>query len=203
MATNYCLQMHSTYHGGHSGIDNTFFKISQLYFWSTMREDIKVFVNECDVCQHNRKNYPASGIVEPLVLHKHVWCGVSIDFIEGFPKSNGKTTIMVVVDHLSKYAHFISLSHPFTVVEVANAYFDNVGKLHGLPQDLGTNFLLVFFGKSFFSDGHEATHDYYISSTIRRTNTTSQSLFGDIYAVCCWRKANNLEQMASHDRIVL
>lgn len=59
-----------------------------------------------------------------------------MDFIEGLPKSQGKTTIFVVVHRLTKYAHFMSLSHPYTAKDVAQLFLDNVYKLHGLPATI-------------------------------------------------------------------
>jgi ribosomal protein L21E len=56
-----------------------------------------------------------------------------MDFVEGLPKSQGKEVIMVVVDKLTKYAHFIPLAHPYTVETVAQAFVDHIVKLHGPP----------------------------------------------------------------------
>jgi hypothetical protein len=55
------------------------------------------------------------------------------------PKSDGKDTILVVVDKLTKYAHFIPLSHPFTTKNIVQIFLDNVFKLHGLPLAIITN----------------------------------------------------------------
>lgn len=57
-----------------------------------------------------------------------------MDFIEGLPKSNSFNCILVVVDRFTKYAHFIPLSRPFTTLQVAVVFMNNVFKLHGLPQ---------------------------------------------------------------------
>ena len=57
-----------------------------------------------------------------------------MDFIEGLPRSRGRTTIPVVVGSLTKFAHFISLAHPFTAKSVVAALIDNVHKLYGLPR---------------------------------------------------------------------
>lgn len=59
-----------------------------------------------------------------------------MDFIEELPKSKGKYVIMVVVDRPTKYAHFISLAHPYTTLTVAQLYLENVYKLHGFPSTI-------------------------------------------------------------------
>jgi hypothetical protein len=86
------------------------------------------------VCQRNKSEHlhPA-GLLQPLELPGSVWADIAIDFVEGFPRVGGKSVVMTVVDRFSKYAHFIPLGHPYTAVSVAQAFFDNIVKLHGLP----------------------------------------------------------------------
>jgi transposase InsO family protein len=59
-----------------------------------------------------------------------------MDFIYGLPKSRGKDVILVVVDRLTKFAHFIPLSHPYSVQTVADAFMANIIKLHGPPASI-------------------------------------------------------------------
>jgi len=61
-----------------------------------------------------------------------------MDFVEGLPKSDGYTMILVVVDRLTKFAHFLPLKHPYTAITVAQLVLDNVVKLHGLPSTIVT-----------------------------------------------------------------
>nr|XP_034898556.1 uncharacterized protein LOC118036834 [Populus alba] len=72
----------------------------------------------------------------PLLVPHQIWEDILMDFIDGLPKSRGKNVIFVVVDHLSKYAHFIALSHLYTASSVAQAFFDNVFKIHGMPKTI-------------------------------------------------------------------
>jgi hypothetical protein len=62
-----------------------------------------------------------------------MWADIAMDFIEGFPRVGNKFVVLAVVDRFSKYAHFIPLGHPYTVVSIAKVFFDNIIKLHGIP----------------------------------------------------------------------
>lgn len=72
-------------------------------------------------------------LLQPLPVLEQAWQIVCMDFVEGLPKSQRFDTIMVVIDKFTKYGHFIPLAHPFTALNVAQAYVDSVYKLHGLP----------------------------------------------------------------------
>jgi len=61
---------------------------------------------------------------------------VSMDFIIGLSKSGNKSVIMVVVDRLSKYAHFCALPHPFNPTLVAQYFIEQIFKLHGMPTSI-------------------------------------------------------------------
>lgn len=65
-----------------------------------------------------------------------MWEKVSLDFITGLPKAKGMEAVLVVVDRLSKYAHFILLKHPYTVRTVAMVFAKEIVRLHGIPQSL-------------------------------------------------------------------
>ncbi|KAL0381340.1 UNVERIFIED_CONTAM: hypothetical protein Sangu_0198300 [Sesamum angustifolium] len=67
----------------------------------------------------------------------------------GLPNSKGEDSILVVVDRLTKYSHFIALKHPYTAISVAKMFFDNIYKLHGLSEQSGgsssTDSVVPFF----------------------------------------------------------
>ncbi|XP_070041479.1 transposon Tf2-1 polyprotein [Nicotiana tomentosiformis] len=67
-----------------------------------------------------------------------------MDFIEGLPKSKGKTVIWVVVDRLTKYAHFIGVAHSYTATDIAKLFMEHVFRLHGMPEDIVSDRDLVF-----------------------------------------------------------
>jgi hypothetical protein len=80
-----------------------------------------------------------------------------MDIKLGLPKSGNKSFIMVVVDHLSKYAHLCSLQHPFTTSIVAQIFMDQVFQLHGMPHstvsDQDPTFTSNFFQELFRLQG--------------------------------------------------
>lgn len=146
--------IHSSGLGGHSGVWATYQRLKSVFYWRAMLEQVKVIVQECDICQRCKDEqvaYPS--LLQPLPIPEVAWKHISMDFIESIPKSEGKDTILVVIDSYSKFAHFISLSHPFTASQVARLFLDNVYKLHGLPKSIVTDrdkIFLSHFWKEFF-----------------------------------------------------
>jgi hypothetical protein len=67
-----------------------------------------------------------------------------MDFIEGLPKSQKFDTILVVIDKFTRYAHFVPLAHPFSAMHVAQAFVDNIYKLHGLPDNIISDRDIIF-----------------------------------------------------------
>jgi hypothetical protein len=71
-----------------------------------------------------------------LSIPTRVWSDISLDFIERLPLSNGFNVILVMVDRLSKYAHFISNAHPYTTTKIIHIFIANIFKLHGMPNSI-------------------------------------------------------------------
>jgi transposase InsO family protein len=67
-----------------------------------------------------------------------------MDFVEGFLRVHGKSVVLTVVDRFSKYAHFITLGHPYTVTLVAHAFFAEIMRLHGLLSSVVSDYDATF-----------------------------------------------------------
>ncbi|PKI64041.1 hypothetical protein CRG98_015573 [Punica granatum] len=135
---------HSSLVGGHFGAQATAKRIASLLHWKGMWKQVKQFVRECQVCQENKTEHLAyPGLLQPLPMPRSVFTDITMDFIEGLPKSMGKEVVFVVVDRCIKYAHFMALPHPM----VAQVFLDNVLKLHGMPKTIVSDQDPVFLSK--------------------------------------------------------
>lgn len=68
--------------------------------------------------------------LQPLGIPEGIFTDITMDFISGLPNSKGKDVILMVVDRLSKYTHFMVISHPYSATTVAQVFIDNVYWLH-------------------------------------------------------------------------
>lgn len=132
--------LHSSAIGGHSGFPVTYSKIKKLFAWRGMKSAIKSWVASCAICvqaKPDRALYPR--LLSPLPVPSESWQVISMDFIEGLPRSRSANCILVVVDRFSKFAHFLPLFHPFSAPQVAQIFLDQVYRLHGMPTHIVSN----------------------------------------------------------------
>nr|KYP66323.1 Transposon Ty3-I Gag-Pol polyprotein [Cajanus cajan] len=132
--------MFCTATGGHSGRHATLQRIKVVVYWRGMTRDVQDFVKKCTVCQQNKYETTASPrLLQPLPIPGHVWQHISMNFIEGLPQS--------VVDRLSRAAHFMTLTHPYTAFTIAQSFLDNVFRLHGFLESIVSDRDLIFISK--------------------------------------------------------
>jgi hypothetical protein len=98
---------------------------------------VQEFVKACSTCLRYKSDHlrPA-GLLQPLPIASRVWADVGIDFIDALPRVQGKTVILSIVERFSKYCHFITLAHMYTAETVAQAFFADIVRLHGVPESI-------------------------------------------------------------------
>ena len=155
-----------------------------------MNRVVQKFIRECLACQASKYNTNAPyGLLQPLPSPTAVWEDIFMDFIKGLPKSMEKEVIWVVVDRLSKCAHFIALSHPYSTEILAKAYLDNIYKLHGLPKSIVSDRDTVFFStfrQSLFSTLGVELHisSAYYPQSDRQTEVLNRCLEQYLRCMC-------------------
>jgi hypothetical protein len=130
---------HDSKVAGHFGQHKTYEKMTQNFFWSKMENDVRDYVRSCDVCQRDKSSrHKKYGLLQPLEIPYRPWDCISMDFIVALPESEGYDKIWVIVDRLTKMAHFIPLKSgsQSPVTELAKAFAKEVWRLHGLPSEI-------------------------------------------------------------------
>jgi len=91
-------EYHSTPIGGHMGITKIVTRLLANFYWDGLRNDVKIFIRHCSICQQVKSDTQKHGLLQPLPVPTAIWEDLSLDFIIGLPSSQGFTVILVIVD---------------------------------------------------------------------------------------------------------
>jgi hypothetical protein len=103
-----------------------------------MKKDVAAHVALCDVCQRVKVEHQRpAGLLQPLQVLEWKWEEIGMDFIVGLPcNRDGYDSIWVIVDRLTKVAHFIPVKTTYTGAKLAELYISRIVCLHGVPKKI-------------------------------------------------------------------
>ncbi|WVZ93706.1 hypothetical protein U9M48_039666 [Paspalum notatum var. saurae] len=122
---------------GHFGVYKMHEVLAAHFFWPRMRRDVERLVARCTTCQKPKSRLSNHGLYMPLPVSTSPWLDISMDFVLGLPRTKkGRDSIFVVVDRFSKMAHFIPCHKTDDASSVAELFFQEIIRLHGIPNTI-------------------------------------------------------------------
>jgi hypothetical protein len=160
-----------------------YYDLRQQFWWTRMKREAARYISKCDTCQKVKTDYmKPGGLLQPLSILEWKWDDISTDFIVGLPLMARKfDSIWVIMDRLSKSAHFIPVHTRYDVQRYAEIYIARMLCLHGVPKmiisDRGSQFVARFWEQLPTSLGTRLIHSSaYHPQTDGQTKRVNQIL---------------------------
>jgi hypothetical protein len=150
-------EAHETPYSIHLGSTKMYMDLKELFWWNNMKQEIAKFISECHTCQRVKAEHQSpAGLMQPLSISKWKWEENGMDFIIGLPlTSKKKDMIWVIVDRLTKSAHFLAVNQKDSGEKLINLYVQEIVSKHGVPNTIVSDRGSVFTS-AFWTQLHEA-----------------------------------------------
>jgi hypothetical protein len=160
----------------HPGVTKMREDLKPLLFWKGMKEDIVNYMARCLECQQVKAEHRhPTGLLQPHAIPESKWEVISMDFIVGLPLTARRhESIFVVVDALTKSAHFILVHMTYQAPDIARVFISEIVRLHGMPKRIIFNRGSVFTGR-FWTSFQEALGTQLKFSTAYNLETDEQT----------------------------
>ncbi|WVZ89072.1 hypothetical protein U9M48_035528 [Paspalum notatum var. saurae] len=131
-------EAHDTAYSIHPGSTKMYYDLKERFWWYGMKRAVAEYVAICDTCQSVKAEYQRpAGLLQPLKVPEWKWEEITMDFIVGLPRTQkGYNSIWVVVDRLTKVAHFIPVNTTYSGAKLAELYIYRIVCLHGVPKKI-------------------------------------------------------------------
>ncbi|GJX09663.1 reverse transcriptase domain-containing protein [Tanacetum coccineum] len=131
-------EAHTSRYSVHPGADKMYYDLRDLYWWPGMKRDIAEYVSRCLTCSKIKAEHQKpSGFLQQPEIPEWKWEKLTMDFITKLPKSSsGYDTIWVIVDRLTKSAHFLPIREDYKTEKLAKIYTNEIVARHGVPVSI-------------------------------------------------------------------
>ncbi|GJU76898.1 putative reverse transcriptase domain-containing protein [Tanacetum coccineum] len=127
-------EAHKSKYFVHPRADKMYYDLRDMYWWPGMKRDIATCVSKCLTCSKVKAEHQrTSGLLQQPEIPEWKWDKITMDFITKLPRSkNGHDTIWVIVDRLTKSAHFLAIREDYSTERLARIYIDKIVARHGV-----------------------------------------------------------------------
>ncbi|GJU51168.1 reverse transcriptase domain-containing protein [Tanacetum coccineum] len=131
-------EAHRSKYSVHPGADKMYHDLRDMYWWPGMKRDIATYVSKCLTCSKVKAEHQRpSGLLQQPEIPEWKWDKITMDFITKLPRSkSGHDTIWVIVDRLTKSAHFLAIREDYSTEKLAKIYIDEIVARHGVPVSI-------------------------------------------------------------------
>ncbi|CAN7105471.1 unnamed protein product [Brassica rapa subsp. narinosa] len=131
-------EAHKSKFSVHPGANKMYQNLKKFYHWIRMKADVAEWVAKCSTCQLIKAEHQVpSGLLQSLPIPEWKWDHITMNFVTGFPTTrNKKDAVWVVVDRLTKSAHFLAIKKSDGVDQIVRKYIDEIVRLHGVPASI-------------------------------------------------------------------
>ncbi|KAK8941176.1 hypothetical protein KSP39_PZI010028 [Platanthera zijinensis] len=131
-------ESHNTVYSIHPGRTKMYQDLKQDFWWPGMKTDVIRYIAKCHTCQLVKAEHQKpGGYLQSLPIPEWKWEDITMDFVMGLPKSKaGNNGIWVIIDRLTKVAHFIPIKKDSPVQKLIDQYIDGILKYHGIPRSI-------------------------------------------------------------------
>ncbi|KAF5798016.1 putative nucleotidyltransferase, Ribonuclease H [Helianthus annuus] len=131
-------EAHKSKYTMHPGSDKMYQDLRKNFWWIGMKKDVAAYVSKCLTCsQVKAEHQKPSGLLQQLEIQVWKWELITMDFVTKLPKTRkGNDTIWVIVDRLTKSAHFLPMKETFSMEQLAKLYVNKIVSLHGIPLSI-------------------------------------------------------------------
>ncbi|KAK1628023.1 hypothetical protein QYE76_002338 [Lolium multiflorum] len=169
-------EAHQTPYSIHPGSTKMYMDLKELFWWNNMKREIAQYVAECHTCQRVKAEHQSpAGKLQPLPIPEWKWEEIGMDFITGLPMTNKKKDmIWVIVDRLTKSAHFLAVNQQDKGEKLIDLYIKEIVSKHGVPKKIVSDRGSVFTS-AFWKQLHEAFGSKLDYSTAYHPQTGGQT----------------------------
>ena len=142
-------EAHSLAYAMHLGSTKMYRTLRDHYWWRGMKREIAEFISRCLTCQQIKVEHQKPiGLLQPLPIPEWKWERITMDFVVRLPRTqSGHDAIWVIVDRLTKSAHFLAVKNTYSLEKLAHIYVDEIVRLHGAPVSIVSDKDPIFTSK--------------------------------------------------------
>ncbi|GKD91019.1 putative reverse transcriptase domain-containing protein [Tanacetum coccineum] len=134
-------EAHTSRYSIHPSANKMYYDLRDLYWWPGMKRDVTEYVSRCLMCSKIKAEHQKpSRLLQQPEIPEWKWEKITMDLVTKLPRSSsGYDAIWVIMDRLTKSAHFLPIREDYKTENLTRIYINEIVARHGVPVPIISN----------------------------------------------------------------